>query len=1295
MGNVPFEAPRRAARRVAGRGRKNLVTSRQSRRAYAIEPLERRVLLSVPPVGPEFMVHPPRAGVDWTATSRRAVATDALGNSVAVWESDVGSPGNPVWQVQGQRFDAAGARSGPVFGVTPPTHSGPFQPDVAMDAAGGFVVAWRTERSGSVPYGVFFQRFAPGASPIGSATPVVFDFFGTGSVTFSDPSVALDADGDFIVALKLDSATRSDPEISVSLFHATGGRKTDIPISSPNGSDELFDPVAAIDADGNFVLVWRRVGVFGAKLEGRRFSAAGAQQGGDFEVTPFSVAGYGAPQAAMEATGDFVVTWDEPVRDGSDLGVYARRFTSAAAPSGADFLVNNTTAGSQSDPRVAMSAGGEFVIVWNGQGQGITGQFFEAGGGRSGGEFPLSTAASPGTPRSASVAMDGDGDFSAAWTAGAAGANDVYARRFARPAGFAPVQGRNVLDLNADGVPSPSEPGMDGRAIYCDANNDGELTRGGLLNVPGRAANVPLPPGETRRLLGPVLSGAAGMTIDDVDVTINLQHPRAGDLVVTLVSPAGRRAELFSFVGGNGANFTNTAFDDAAGVSIAAGAAPFTGTFRTEQQTLSVFNSEVLGEAGYWMLEVQNTGQQTGTAVDWSMNVRFSEPYAVTDPAGNYSLPLPFGFRTVREFTGGGFVQTFPPGGAHFVDVTPQVVSQRFDFADAYSGAASGFVFHDLNANGAADPGEENLPTWRVFYDANANGQLDPTEPSDFNHETFGYSLRGLPLSFVVRLGVIPPLTSGAPWELSAAPAPFLAGSSNPGKNFGAFKRAAISGVSFNDLNSNGVREPSEPALAGTRVFLDQDGDGAYDDGLPVSVAAADVPRSFDSRTTARSRLTLAGVSTLLDLDLTVSISMPASGAITATLTNPDGDTVPLFEAYDASSGDLVAITFDDEADEAFTDASPPFAARYRASGELRTVLAGNPSGVWTLTVSGEGLDRFGGGVLSAWSLGLTSPAEPSTLTGANGGYLFASLIPGRYSVGAVVPAPWVRTAPPGVHTVDLLSGQDRAGLDFGQFDPTAPPPTRVVQVYAGGPQLMPGGNPQFLAAAGIGTLGYPVPGGSGQLRPLPWTRGIDRVSVQFDRDVSTSLDDSDLRLRGVARRSYEVLSFAWDRRTLTATWTVAPVVFNDKLQIELLASRGGVENLDGEWTEPRSLSDAGSTYPSGDGYAGGDFRFGLNVLAGDATGDGAVNVRDLDDVRRRHGRHPGDRAEGRTAYSVFADVTGDAAIDALDLLAVRKQLTQELPNGGIRASTAAQAALTAHPSATRELFAPRRTVFN
>ena len=45
---------------------------------------------------------------------------------------------------------------------------------------------------------------------------------------------------------------------------------------------------------------------------------------------------------------------------------------------------------------------------------------------------------------------------------------------------------------------------------------------------------------------------------------------------------------------------------------------------------------------------------------------------------------------------------------------------------------------------------------------------------------------------------------------------------------------------------------------------------------------------------------------------------------------------------------------------------------------------------------------------------------------------------------------------------------------------------------------------------------------------------------------------------------------------------------------------------LDGEWNNPSSYSQVGSTdmFPSGNGSAGGDFAFRFDVLPGDSTGE-------------------------------------------------------------------------------------------
>ena len=95
---------------------------------------------------------------------------------------------------------------------------------------------------------------------------------------------------------------------------------------------------------------------------------------------------------------------------------------------------------------------------------------------------------------------------------------------------------------------------------------------------------------------------------------------------------------------------------------------------------------------------------------------------------------------------------------------------------------------------------------------------------------------------------------------------------------------------------------------------------------------------------------------------------------------------------------------------------------------------------------------------------------------------------------------------------------------------------------------------------------------------------------------------------------------------------------------------------LDGEWTS------GNDSFPSGNGSAGGDFRFRLNVLAGDATRNAVINALDLGDLKSRLNRTAANPGSGTGAYSVFADITGDGRINSLDLAGVKVRLNQRLP---------------------------------
>src|SRR4029450_6943772 len=124
-----------------------------------------------------------------------------------------------------------------------------------------------------------------------------------------------------------------------------------------SGSQLVFD--LAIEPNGDFVVVWQgganqdgqSYGVFG-----QRFSSAGAALGGNFQANTTTVGAQRAPMVAMDADGNFVVVWYSP--DNSSDGIFGQRYSSDGTKVGVEFMINTVTANQQRSPSVAMADDG-------------------------------------------------------------------------------------------------------------------------------------------------------------------------------------------------------------------------------------------------------------------------------------------------------------------------------------------------------------------------------------------------------------------------------------------------------------------------------------------------------------------------------------------------------------------------------------------------------------------------------------------------------------------------------------------------------------------------------------------------------------------------------------------------------------------------------------------------------------------------------------------------------------------------------------------------------------------------
>jgi hypothetical protein len=182
-----------------------------------------------------------------------AVAADGAGNFMVAW-AGVGQDGSG-FGVFAQRLDASGAPRGGEFRVNTTTAGGQARPDVAADDTGGFVVVWQSAGQDGSGYGVFAQRYDGAGLPRGGE-------FRVNTYTTADQrlaAVASDAAGNFVVGWR---STQDGDGVGVfaQRFDASGApRGAEFRVNTHTTSDQDVPSIAS-DASGNFVLAWESGG---------------------------------------------------------------------------------------------------------------------------------------------------------------------------------------------------------------------------------------------------------------------------------------------------------------------------------------------------------------------------------------------------------------------------------------------------------------------------------------------------------------------------------------------------------------------------------------------------------------------------------------------------------------------------------------------------------------------------------------------------------------------------------------------------------------------------------------------------------------------------------------------------------------------------------------------------------------------------------------------------------------------------------------------------------------------------
>jgi hypothetical protein len=313
-----------------------------------------------------------------------SLAIDAAGNFVISWSRLTGEG----TVIQFQRVSASGALLGGVTDVVTVKNGNSNGQAVAMDDDGDFVVAW---------------------TQIGDLNlPLPLLAGGYGGITLGASSV---------------HAKR---------YSADGGAVgnnilVDISLTNPAPLIGIYDgvpPSVAMDQDGDFVVAWPDRALLRTIIKARRFDKSGLAAGLAFRVSPPTLPDASSPQVRMAPDGRFsvVYTSSHPVGNNSYSGddIYLSRYSARGWTLSEGVKLSNQVV--IAGPSLAVDGSGNLITAWEGT---------QASYCCDAAELTFQLNAADGTPRSAntlavdgygagkpSVASDRDGNFVIVWNAG-------------------------------------------------------------------------------------------------------------------------------------------------------------------------------------------------------------------------------------------------------------------------------------------------------------------------------------------------------------------------------------------------------------------------------------------------------------------------------------------------------------------------------------------------------------------------------------------------------------------------------------------------------------------------------------------------------------------------------------------------------------------------------------------------------------------------------------------------------------------------------------------------------------